>query len=130
MFTIVIMCKLKEACIRKGFRSSLIGMALQWYTKIPNNSICCFAQLTTTFVEQFSNSWKSKRDSQYLNTIMQGSRETLRAYIALNKEKVEITNLNMKTFINAFLKGMHYDLDLCTELTKYPCKRLQMSYQK
>ena len=69
MFTTAIPRDLREACMCKGFGSSLIGPALQWYTNLPNNSICSFAQLTDTFVEQFASSRKPERDSQHLNTI-------------------------------------------------------------
>ena len=51
MFTAVIPRDLREACICKSFRSSLIGPALQWFTNLPKNSISSFAQLTDTFVE-------------------------------------------------------------------------------
>ena len=53
-----------------------------------------------------------------MNTIRQGSKESLREYIAqFNKE-----NPNIETIINTFRNGLHYDLDLCKELTKFPCK--------
>ena len=51
MFTTAIPRDLREVCMCKGFGSSLIGPALQWYTNFPNNSIYSFAQLTDTFVE-------------------------------------------------------------------------------
>ena len=107
----------------KGFSSSLIGPALQWYTNLLNNSICSFTQLTNMFIEQFAISRKPQRDSQYLNTIIQGKKESLTNYIDwFNKENVSITNLNTKTIIKAFKNGLHYDLDLCKELTKFPYK--------
>ncbi|KAL5553151.1 hypothetical protein UlMin_040552 [Ulmus minor] len=126
MFTTVIPRDLREAWMCKGFGSSLNGPALQWYTNLPNNSICSFAQLTDTFVEQFANSRKPERDSQHLNTIRQESRESLREYIArFNKEKVSILNLNTETIINAFRNGLHYGSDLYKELTKFPCKNFE-----
>ena len=42
----------------KSFGSSLIGPALHWFINLPNNSISSFAQLTDTFVEQFTSSKK------------------------------------------------------------------------
>ena len=87
MSTTTIPRDLREACVCKGFGSNLIGPALQWYTNLPNNSICSFVQLTNTFVEQFASSRKPKRDSQHLNTIRQGSRESLRYYIACSTRK-------------------------------------------
>ncbi|KAL5563293.1 hypothetical protein UlMin_033040 [Ulmus minor] len=126
MFTTAIPRDLREACMCKGFGSSLIGPALQWYTNLPNNSICSFAQLMDTFVEQFASSRKPERDSQHLNTVRQGNRESLREYIArFNKEKVSISNPNTETVINAFRNGLHYGSDLCKELTKFPCKNFE-----
>ena len=126
MFTMAIPRDLRKMCMYKGVGSSLIGPALQWYTNLPNNLICSFAQLTDTFIEQFANSRKPERDSQHLNTIRQGSRESLRAYIVrFNKENVSISNPNTKTIINAFRNGLHYGSDLCKELTKFPCKNFE-----
>ena len=82
IFTTTIPRDLRVAYMCKGFGSSLIEPALQWYTNLPNNSIYSFAQLTDTFVEQFANSRKPERDSQHLKTIRQGSRESVREYIA------------------------------------------------
>ena len=45
----------------KSFGSSLQGLALQWYTNMANNFISSFAQLTDTFVEQFSSSKKLEK---------------------------------------------------------------------
>ena len=81
MFPIVIPRNQREAYMLKGFRSSLIGLGLQWYTNLPNNNIGSFAQLTDIFVEQYANSRKLEKDSQYLNIIKYGSLETLREYI-------------------------------------------------
>ena len=114
MFTLVIRRDLRESCMCKGFRSSLIGPTLQWYTNLPINLICSFAQLTDTFVEQFVSSRKPEWDSQHLNTIRQWSRESLREYITqFNKEKVLISNPNTETIINAFRNELHYGSDLC-----------------
>ena len=115
----------------KVFGSSLIGPALQWYTNLPNNLIYSFAQLTDTFVKQFASSKKPELDSQHLNTLRQGSRESLRKYIArFNKEKVSISNPNTETVINTFKNGLHYGSDLCKELTKFPCKASKMYWPK
>ena len=61
-----------------------------------------------------------------MNTIRQGSRESLREYIArFNKEKVSISNPNTETVINTFRNRLHYGSDLCKELTKFPCKNFK-----
>ena len=61
MFTAAIPRDLRDACMCKSFGSSLIGLALQWFTNLPNNSISSFAQLTDTFVEQFASSKKLEK---------------------------------------------------------------------
>ena len=63
MFTTTILGDLREVCICKGFRSSMIRPALQWYTNPINNSICSFPQLTYIFIEQYASSRKPERDS-------------------------------------------------------------------
>ncbi|KAM6583535.1 hypothetical protein CsatB_010537 [Cannabis sativa] len=126
MFTVAIPRDMREACMCKGFGSSLIGPALQWYTNLPNNSIKTFAQLTDTFVEQFASSRKLEKQSEDLYVIVQRRGEALRDYVGrFNKEKVSITNCNQHTAISAFRKGLRYDSDLYKELTKYPCKTME-----
>ena len=126
MFTTAIPRDLREACMCKGFGSSLIGPALQWYTNLPNNSISTFAQLTDTFVEQFASSRKLAKISEDLYVIVQRRGEPLRDYVGrFNKEKVSITNCNQNTAVAAFRKGLRPDSDLYKELTKYPCKAME-----
>ena len=110
----------------KGFGSSLIGPALQWYTNLSNNYISTFAQLTDTFVEQFASSRKLEKSAEDLYIIVQRRGEPLREYVGrFNKEKVSITHCNQDTAISAFRKGLRYDSDLYKELTTYPCKTME-----
>ena len=46
MFSSAIPHGLREACMCNTFGSSLIELAFQWYTNMPNNSIASFSQLT------------------------------------------------------------------------------------
>ncbi|XP_062104104.1 uncharacterized protein LOC133815265 [Humulus lupulus] len=126
MFTVAIPCYMREACMCKGFCSSLVGSALQWYTNLPNNFISTFTQLTDTFVEQFASSRKLEKSMEDLYIIVQLWDEPLREYIGrFNKEKVSITHCNQDTAISSFCKGLRYDSDLYKELTKYPCKTME-----
>ncbi|KAH6780217.1 hypothetical protein C2S52_011454 [Perilla frutescens var. hirtella] len=123
MFIATIPKYLREACMCKGFGSSLSGAALQWFTNLPNASIGSFAQLTDLFVEQFASSRKIEKHSDDLYAIIQYPNETLRNYVArFNREKVEIPGCNADTAISAFRKGLKRDSDLYKELTKYPCR--------
>ncbi|KAL5738133.1 hypothetical protein ACOSP7_030894 [Xanthoceras sorbifolium] len=71
MFMAAIPSDLQEACMCKGFRCSLIGPTLQWYTNLPHNLIASFAQLNDMFVEQFASSRKLEKQSNDLYTISQ-----------------------------------------------------------
>ncbi|KAL5836641.1 hypothetical protein ACOSQ3_013810 [Xanthoceras sorbifolium] len=117
---------LREACMCKGFGSSLVGSALQWYTNLPNVSINSFAQLTDTFIEPFASSRKLKKQSDDFYIISHRRGERLRDFVGcFNNEKVFIPHCNQITAISAFRKGLLYDSDLYKELTKYPCKTME-----
>ncbi|XP_057775342.1 uncharacterized protein LOC130994313 [Salvia miltiorrhiza] len=126
MFTIAIPRDMREVCMFKGFGSSLIGSALQWYTNLPNNSISSFAQLTDVFVQQYVNNRKLEKISEDLYAIVQRHGEPLWDYIGrFNKEKVSITNCSEQTAVTAFRKGLLPGSDLYKTLTKYPCKTME-----
>ncbi|XP_057811605.1 uncharacterized protein LOC131025838 [Salvia miltiorrhiza] len=126
MFTVAIPRDMREACMCKGFDSSLIGPALQWYTNLPNNSIRSFAQLTDVSVQQYASSRKLEKISEDLYAIVQRNGEPLRDYIGrFNKEKVSITNCSEQTAVTAFRKGLLPGSDLYKTLTKYPCKTME-----
>ncbi|KAF3587766.1 hypothetical protein F2Q69_00029424 [Brassica cretica] len=67
-----------EATMRKGFGSTLIGPALQWYINLPTRSISSFASLSDNFVEQFASSMSLERTSDGLYDILQHRVEPLR----------------------------------------------------
>ncbi|XP_057780163.1 uncharacterized protein LOC130998773 [Salvia miltiorrhiza] len=126
MFTVAIPRDMREACMCKGFDSSLIGPALQWYTNLPNNSIRSFSQLTDVFVQQYASSRKLEKISEDLYAVVQRHGEPLRDYIGrFNKEKVSITNCSEQTAVMAFRKGLLPGSDLYKTLTKYPCKTME-----
>src|SRR5437667_7902911 len=117
MFTAAIPRELREACMCKAFGSSLVGPALRWYTSLPNNSISSFAQLTDTFMGQYSTSRKLEKQSDDLYRVKQRRSEPLRDFATrFNTEKVSIPSCSLDTAISAFRKGLHYDSDLYKEL--------------
>ncbi|KAL5550140.1 hypothetical protein UlMin_000316 [Ulmus minor] len=104
----------------KSFGSSLQGPTLQWYTKLANNSISSFAQLTDTFVEQFASSKKLEKLSGNLYRIQQRRTESLRDYVSyFNREKVSIPFCNQETAADVFQKGFLLDGELYKDLTKF-----------
>ncbi|KAL5542307.1 hypothetical protein UlMin_010017 [Ulmus minor] len=110
----------------KSFRSSLIGPTLQWFTNLPNNSISSFAQLTDTFVEQFTSSKKLERLSGDLYRVQQRRSEPLRNYVGrFNREKVTIPFYHQEIAIDAFRNGLLPDGELYKELTKFNCTSME-----
>ncbi|XP_013745211.1 uncharacterized protein LOC106447791 [Brassica napus] len=79
----------REATMCRGFGSTLIGHALQWYINLPTRSISSFAGLSDKFVEQFASNRSLEKTSDGLYEILQHRVEPLRDYIArFNQEKV------------------------------------------
>ncbi|KAF2555002.1 hypothetical protein F2Q68_00016355 [Brassica cretica] len=116
----------REATMCKGFDTTLIGPALQWYINLPSMSISSFAILSDKFVEQFASSKDLEKTSDGLYEILQHRAERMRGYIArFNQEKVAIPECNIPTAISVFKRGLLPDGDLYKELTKYQCKTME-----
>ncbi|XP_074310521.1 uncharacterized protein LOC141646549 [Silene latifolia] len=107
MMVITATGSLKEACMCKGFGSTLSGAALQWFVGLLNKSIANFADLVNAFNQQFASSRKPEKQTN-CNT-------------PFNKEKVAIPRCDIATAIQAFRRGLHQDSDLYKDLTKHPC---------
>ncbi|XP_022549765.2 uncharacterized protein LOC106373554 [Brassica napus] len=115
-----------EATMCKGFGSTLIGPALQWYINFPTGSISSFTGLSDKFVEQFASSRSLEKTSDGLYEILQYRVEPLRDYIArFNQEKVAVPECSIPTTISAFKRGLLPDGGLYKELTMYPCKTME-----
>ncbi|XP_074298031.1 uncharacterized protein LOC141628835 [Silene latifolia] len=112
----------KEACMCKGFGSTLLGAALQWFVNLPNKSISSFAGLVNVFNQQFASSRRPEKLSSDLYRIVQRFEESTRDYLArFNVEKISIPRCDTTTTVNAFRRGLHRDSDLYKDLTKHPC---------
>ncbi|XP_074315390.1 uncharacterized protein LOC141651584 [Silene latifolia] len=111
-----------EACMCKGFGSTLSGAALRWFVNLPNKSISSFAGLVNVFNQQFVSSYKPEKLSSDLYRIIQRFKESTRDYLArFNVEKISIPRCDPTTAVNAFRRGLHRDYDLYKDLTKHPC---------
>lgn len=66
MQTITIHHYQREVCMCKSFGSSLAGLGLQWFIRLPNDSISTFTKLHHLFVEQFSSTRKIEKQSDDL----------------------------------------------------------------
>ena len=71
MFTVLITRDLREACMCKGFCSTLAGPALQWFVSLPNGAIETFADLVDTFNLQFESSRVFEKTTSDLYRIVQ-----------------------------------------------------------
>ncbi|KAF2542288.1 hypothetical protein F2Q68_00032634 [Brassica cretica] len=115
-----------EATMCKGFGSTLIGPALQWYINLSTKSISSLASLSDKFVEQFASSKTLEKTSDGLYKILQHQGEPLRDYIArFNQEKVAVPECRIPTAIYAFKRGLLPDGGLNKELTMYPCNTME-----
>ncbi|XP_074266973.1 uncharacterized protein LOC141590268 [Silene latifolia] len=113
---------LKEACMCKGFGSTLSEAALQWFIGLPNKSIANFADLVNAFNQQFTSNRKPEKQTSDLYQIVQEFEESTRDYLnRFNKEKVAIPICDITTAIQAFRRGLHQDSDLYKDMTKHPC---------
>ncbi|XP_010687261.1 uncharacterized protein LOC104901388 [Beta vulgaris subsp. vulgaris] len=117
MITISIPKNMWEACMCKGFGSTLTGPALQWFLNL-NNGI-------------FASSRKMEKQASDLYRIVQKSDESLKEYVnRFNREKVSIPNCDARTAIEAFRRGLDEESDLYKELTKYPCQTFEDAQAK
>ena len=99
-----------EATMCKGFGSTLIGPALQWFINLPTRSISSFASLSDKFVEQFTSSRSLEKTLDSLYEILQHRVEPMRDYIArFNQEKVAVPECSIPTAIFAFERGLLLD---------------------
>ncbi|XP_074298989.1 uncharacterized protein LOC141629984 [Silene latifolia] len=93
----------KEACMYKGFRSTLTGAALQWFVGLPNGTISSFADLVNAFNQQFSSSRRTPMQPSDLYRIIQEIGESIKDYVTrFNAEKVSIRGCDTSKAINAF----------------------------
>ncbi|XP_074290602.1 uncharacterized protein LOC141617318 [Silene latifolia] len=98
----------KEACMCKGFGSTLSGAALQWVSE-------CFQSAVRKHR-------KPEKLSNDLYQIVQRFEESTRDYLAIfNVKKISIPRCDPTTAVNAFRRGLHRDSDLYKDLMKHPC---------
>ncbi|KAF3547503.1 hypothetical protein DY000_02008188 [Brassica cretica] len=126
MLAVALPKKSHKATMCKGFGSTLIGPALQWYINLPTRSISSFASLSDNFVEQFASSRSLEKISDGLYEILQHRVKPLRDYIArFNQEKVAVLECSIPTAISAIKRALLPDGGLYKELTMYPCKTME-----
>ncbi|XP_074299551.1 uncharacterized protein LOC141630679 [Silene latifolia] len=131
MMKVTAVGQVKEACMCKGFGSTLSGPALRWFVSLPNRSISTFADLVNTFTQQFASSRKPQKHAGDLYRIVQGVGETIGEYNnKFNNEKVAVREFYVSTAVEAFRRGLHHESDLYKQLTMHPCHSFEAVQEK
>ncbi|XP_076912165.1 uncharacterized protein LOC143570390 [Bidens hawaiensis] len=116
---------IKEACLCKGFGSTIIGPALKWLLIIPSNTITSFAHLITLFNNQFSCSRSFEKLTGDLYRVVQNNDESLRNYITrFSREALDIPNLDVAAAVEALKMGLKKDSQFYDDLVMMPCRNL------
>ena len=96
----------------------------EWFTKLPNSSIDNFDQLSSAFLRHFIGRQCPRRPVDYLLTVRQGEKETLRSYVKqFTRETLEVDEANDKVQLTTFKAGLR-SRDLVTSLAKNPPKTM------
>ncbi|XP_074271601.1 uncharacterized protein LOC141595535 [Silene latifolia] len=131
MMTVTAVGHVKEACMCKGFGSTLSGPTLRWFVSLPNRSIYTFAELLNAFTQQFASSQKPKKHARDLYIIVLGAGETIGEYnTRFNNEKMAVRECDVLTTVEVFRRGLHLDSDLYKQLTMHPFAWLQSCTRK
>ncbi|XP_030936070.1 uncharacterized protein LOC115961191 [Quercus lobata] len=108
----------------RSFPTTLKGAAREWFTKLPNSSIDNFDQLSSAFLRHFIGGQRPRRPVDYLLTIRQGEKETLRSYVKrFTRETLEVDEADDKVQLTTFKAGLR-SRDLVASLAKNPPKTM------
>ncbi|XP_050260119.1 uncharacterized protein LOC126705272 [Quercus robur] len=108
----------------RSFPTTLKGAAREWFTKLPNSSIDNFDQLSSAFLRHFIGGQRPRRPVDYLLTIRQGEKETLRSYVKrFTRETLEVDETDDKVQLTTFKAGLR-SRDLVASLAKNPPKTM------
>ncbi|XP_076954024.1 uncharacterized protein LOC143628275 [Bidens hawaiensis] len=118
--------RLKEACLCKGFGSTLIGSALKWLLSLPPYSITSFSHLINLFNSQFSCSRSFEKLTIDLYKVVQPRGKPLRQFLTrFGREALEIPNLDVPIAIEAFKMGLRKDSSFYQDLVMTPCRNFE-----
>ena len=106
----------------RAFATTLKGLALAWFNRIPPSSISSFRELSIAFVSHFIGARTYKKPSYNLLTVKQGSQESLKSYVQrFNAESLKIDIPDEKFAITAFIAGLGVQSkDLMFSISKNP----------
>ena len=106
----------------RAFATTLKGLALAWFNRIPPSSISSFRELSIAFVSHFIGARMYRKPSYHLLTVKQGSQESLKSYVQrFNAESLKIDIPDEKFAITAFIAGLGVrSKDLMFSISKNP----------
>ena len=108
----------------RSFPTTLKAAAREWFIKLPNLSIDNFEQLSNTFLRHFIGGQHPKRPADYLLTVKQGEKETLRSYVKhFTSETLEVDEADDKVQLMTSKARLRFR-DLVALLAKNPPKTM------
>ena len=117
---------LGEPCMCKCSGATLTGPTLKWLGSLMRGNINNFSSLINKFYDKFEGSRSLEKQTSDLYGVVQGPKESVRDYYnRFNKEMISIKDLDTKTAIECFRKGMILWSKLYNPLTKYPCQTFE-----
>ncbi|XP_023923295.2 uncharacterized protein LOC112034712 [Quercus suber] len=114
----------------RSFPTTLKGATREWFTKLPTSSIDNFDQLSNAFLRHFIGGKRPKRPTDYLLTIKQGEKETLRSYVKrFTRETLEVDEADNKVQLTTF-KARLRSRELVTSFAKNPPRTMAVMLLK
>ena len=106
----------------RAFATTLKGLAMAWFNRIPPSTISSFRELSIAFVSHFIGARTYRKPSYHLLTIKQGSQESLKSYVQrFNAESLKIDVPDEKFAIATFIAGLEVQSkDLMFSISKNP----------
>ncbi|XP_077242445.1 uncharacterized protein LOC143882958 [Tasmannia lanceolata] len=90
----------------RAFPTTLVDAARDWYAGLRPNSISSFEDLVDNLVQHFMSSRRPKKIVASLMSLRQERDESLKDFVCrLNREALQITNLDPSIALNALLSG-------------------------
>nr|XP_023870615.1 uncharacterized protein LOC111983185 [Quercus suber] len=104
----------------RSFPATLKGAAREWFIKLPTSSIDNFDQLSNALLRHFIRGQHPKMPANYLLTIKQGEKETLRSYVKrFTRETLKVDEADNKVQSTTFKEGLR-SRELMASLAKNP----------
>ena len=99
-------------------------LSREWFMKLPKSSVDSFEQLSNAYFRHFVGGQRLKRPADYLLTIRQGEKETLRSYMTrFTLETLEVDEVDNKVQLTTFKAGLK-SRDFVVSLAKNPPKTM------